>query len=64
MSKSFPPSTGRRPWKLRHLEKESGELRPDDVRRNERDYELFLQSVEADPEMRQQIHLYKGTLPG
>ena len=31
----------------------------DDAKRNQIDYELFLQDLEDNPEMRQQIHLYK-----
>lgn len=59
MAKSYPERPRNRHWKLRHLDKES-ELRPDEAKRQERDYELFLQSLESDPELRSTINLYKG----
>jgi hypothetical protein len=60
VAKSFPERPRSRHWKLKHLDKES-ELRPEEAKRQERDYELFLQSLESDPELRSNINLYKGT---
>eukprot|EP00276_Gloeochaete_wittrockiana_P013997 CAMPEP_0184333316 /NCGR_PEP_ID=MMETSP1089-20130417/2314_1 /TAXON_ID=38269 ORGANISM="Gloeochaete wittrockiana, Strain SAG46.84" /NCGR_SAMPLE_ID=MMETSP1089 /ASSEMBLY_ACC=CAM_ASM_000445 /LENGTH=492 /DNA_ID=CAMNT_0026657061 /DNA_START=17 /DNA_END=1495 /DNA_ORIENTATION=+ len=50
-----------RKWKLRNLDKEEQDnLRKGDADRMADDYEAFMQEIEEDPEMRNQINLYKA----
>jgi hypothetical protein len=51
-----------RHWKLKELEKEEAESTTHKSSTDDRarDYELFLQELEEDPELRSQINLYKG----
>ncbi|KAM4056887.1 NMD3 family protein [Hirsutella rhossiliensis] len=52
----------RRNWKLKRLDKDEGELLPKkaDQERMDREYELFLQDVEEDEELRAALALYKN----
>lgn len=52
----------RRHWKLKRLDKDEGELLPKkaDQERMDREYELFLQDVEEDEELRAALALYKN----
>lgn len=67
MKKTFPKFRKRqkhRIWKLRHLNKEAldeNNIHKKDKNQNryEKDYEMFLQDIEEDPEVRQQIDLYR-----
>lgn len=56
-------------WKLKHLNKEEGgeegEVKKkgkgkDAAQRNEKDYAMFIQDIEEDPELRGQIDLFKN----
>lgn len=75
VKKTYPKFRKRqkhRLWKLKHLEKEDGnEAQGEDApkpkkkkaahvdQRFEKDYAMFLQDIEEDPELRGQIDLYK-----
>ncbi|EME78568.1 uncharacterized protein MYCFIDRAFT_157335 [Pseudocercospora fijiensis CIRAD86] len=50
-----------RNWKLRRMAREESDMkaRKQDLERDEIDYEQFLQDVEADPELRQGLNLYR-----
>eukprot|EP01116_Phalansterium_solitarium_P014670 TRINITY_DN3242_c0_g1_i1.p1 TRINITY_DN3242_c0_g1~~TRINITY_DN3242_c0_g1_i1.p1 ORF type:complete len:509 (-),score=207.42 TRINITY_DN3242_c0_g1_i1:481-2007(-) len=49
-----------RHWKLRQLNKEvDDDKRDHEIRKEENDYERFMQDLEEDPELRSQINLYK-----
>ena len=52
----------RRNWKLKRMNKDEGELLPKkaDQDRMDREYELFLQDVEEDEELRAAMALYKN----
>ena len=52
----------RRDWKLKRMDKDEGELLPKqaDQDRMDREYELFLQDVEEDEELRAAMALYKN----
>ncbi|CCC69717.1 hypothetical protein NCAS_0D01360 [Naumovozyma castellii] len=62
-----------RNWKLKRMAREhkeidaaqdySSRVQKQDMERAERDYELFLQELEEDDEMRQTINLYKNNAP-
>ncbi|AMD21183.1 HEL097Cp [Eremothecium sinecaudum] len=61
-----------RNWKLKRMAREHREIEASqdysrqqkiDMERAERDYELFLQELEEDQEMRQAVNLYKSTKP-
>lgn len=63
--KSYPVTRRRlktRHWKLKELEKEQSENIYEKGEILTQDYEMFLQDLEEDPEMRAQINLYKGIL--
>lgn len=76
VKKTYPKYRKRRKhrlWKLKHLPKdevaeEDGEATEkkgkkkgkDSQQRYEKDYQMFLQDIEEDPEMRQQIDLYRN----
>ncbi len=57
-------------WKLKHLEKDAGQdeegaknkrgQAKDSTQRYQKDYEMFIQDIEEDPELRQQIDLFKN----
>ena len=51
-----------RNWKLRRMAREESDMKPrkQDLDRDEIDYEQFLQDVEADPELRQGLNLYRN----
>lgn len=51
-----------RNWKLRRIAKEESEMKPrkQDVDRDEVDYEQFLQDLEADPELRMGLNMYRN----
>ncbi|ESZ92718.1 nonsense-mediated mRNA decay protein 3 [Sclerotinia borealis F-4128] len=51
-----------RNWRLKRMGKEEGEVLPrkQDQVKQDRDYEMFLQDVEEDPELRQTLALYKA----
>ncbi|TGO90601.1 hypothetical protein BPOR_0058g00200 [Botrytis porri] len=51
-----------RNWRLKRMGKEEGEVLPrkQDKEKMDRDYEMFLQDVEEDPELRQTLALYKA----
>ncbi|MCJ1454816.1 ribosome-binding protein [Mycoblastus sanguinarius] len=51
-----------RNWRLKRMNKDEGELLPkkQDQERMERDFEMFLQDVEEDPEYRSGLALYKA----
>lgn len=53
----------RRNWKLKRLAKDEGELLPKkaDQERMDKEYEMFLQDVEDDAELRAALALYKNT---
>ncbi|KAJ1837638.1 ribosome-binding protein, partial [Coemansia sp. RSA 2703] len=50
-----------RNWRLKTLDKDDGELAPkkQDKEKLEADFETFLRDLEEDPELRQNINLYK-----
>jgi hypothetical protein len=76
VKKTYPKYRKRRKhrlWKLKHLPKEEGvdedaeavatkgkKKGKDSNQRNEKDYQMFLQDIEEDPEIRQQIDLYRN----
>jgi nonsense-mediated mRNA decay protein 3 len=52
-------------WKLKHLDKEAVDennihKKKAQGNKNDRDYEMFLRDIEDDPEMRQQIALFRN----
>lgn len=51
-----------RNWKLRRMAREESDMKPrkQDVDRDEIDYEQFLQDLEADPELRQGMNMYRN----
>lgn len=51
-----------RSWRLKRIDKEEGEMLPrkQDQERIERDFEMFLQDVEEDPDLRSSLALYKA----
>ncbi|KXL45181.1 hypothetical protein M433DRAFT_148691 [Acidomyces richmondensis BFW] len=51
-----------RNWKLRRMAKEESEMKPrkQDVDRDEIDYEQFLQDLEADPDLRMGLNIYRN----
>jgi nonsense-mediated mRNA decay protein 3 len=51
-----------RNWRLKRMDKDEGELLPkkQDQERMDRDFEMFLQDIEEDTEMRSTIALYKA----
>ena len=51
-----------RNWKLRRMAREESDMKPrkQDVDRDEVDYEQFLQDLEADPELREGLKLYRN----
>jgi len=51
-----------RNWKLRRIAKEESEMKPrkQDADRDEIDYEQFLQDLEADPELRMGLNMYRN----
>lgn len=66
VKKSYPerPKHRTRPWHLKSLiksnEDDSARARKQDLDKNERDYEEFLQSVEQDDEIRENISVFKS----
>jgi nonsense-mediated mRNA decay protein 3 len=66
IKKSYPQKRKKnkpRKWKLKSLSKEEEEMntRKQDADKMEQDYELFLQDLEEDPELRQNVNLYKDS---
>lgn len=73
--KKFYPRTSRksksRNWKLKRMAREHKDIEANadsraakqEQERAERDYEVFLQELEEDPEMRQAVNLYKSDNP-
>ena len=64
VKKSYPErkKTKKRPWMLKHLDKEHEESstnRRVSTDRDHQDYESFLRDLEENPDMRQRINLYK-----
>lgn len=51
-----------RNWKLKRMAREESDMKPrkQDADRDEVDYEQFLQDLEADPELRMGMHMYKN----
>jgi nonsense-mediated mRNA decay protein 3 len=51
-----------RNWKLRRMAREESEMKPrkQDADRDEIDYEQFLQDLEADPDLRHGLNMYKN----
>lgn len=51
-----------RNWKLRRMAREESDMKPrkQDVDRDEVDYEQFLQDLDADPELREGLKLYRN----
>ncbi|CAK4031432.1 60S ribosomal export NMD3 [Lecanosticta acicola] len=51
-----------RNWKLRRMAREESDMKPrkQDADRDEIDYEQFLQDLEADPELRQGLNMYRN----
>ncbi|CAG8574926.1 5459_t:CDS:2 [Acaulospora colombiana] len=67
IKKSFPQKRKKnkqRNWKLKSLTKEEDEMgqKKQDLEKMEQDYETFLQDLEEDPELRQNVNLYKSTV--
>jgi len=65
IKKSYPQKRKKnkpRKWKLKSLSKEE-EMAPrkQDANKMEEDYELFLRELEEDPELRQNVNLYKAS---
>jgi len=62
VKKVFPDRQKRKPGKMRMLEKEVGEMAPrkQDVEKLERDYELFLEALEEDEDMKQLLEGVEG----
>ena len=62
VKKVFPERQKRKPGKLRQLDKEVGEMAPrkQDVEKLERDYELFLEALEEDEDMKQLLAGVEG----
>jgi nonsense-mediated mRNA decay protein 3 len=62
VKKVFPDRRKRKPGKMRMLEKEVGEMAPrkQDVEKLERDYELFLEALEEDEDMKQLLEGVEG----
>ncbi|KJY00482.1 nonsense-mediated mRNA decay protein 3 [Zymoseptoria brevis] len=54
-------SANTRNWKLKRMAREEGDMKPrkQDQDRDEIDYEQFLQDLEADPELRAGMNMYK-----
>ncbi|CAG8499045.1 5817_t:CDS:2 [Funneliformis mosseae] len=64
VKKSYPQKRRKnkpRKWKLKSISKEQEEMasRKQDANKMEEDYESFLQDLEEDPELRQNVNLYK-----
>jgi nonsense-mediated mRNA decay protein 3 len=62
VKKTYPERSNSRTrhWELKQLDKEVGEeMKKNELKAAERDYEDFLREVEEDPEMRGQIRMYK-----
>lgn len=60
--KSYPDKTRNRNWKLKRMAKEYNEepkTKNDAFERQQREYEEFLRELEEDPEIRQDMNLYK-----
>ncbi len=49
-----------RAWKLKHLDKDNESIGKGDVEKAQRDYEMFLDDLEEDHELRSKINLYRG----
>ena len=47
-------------WRLQHLEKEGLDDHNIHKKREDKDYEMFLQDIEEEPEVRQQLDLYRN----
>ena len=62
VKKVFPDRQKRKPGNMRMLEKEVGEMAPrkQDVEKLERDYELFLEALEEDEDMKQLLQGVEG----
>ncbi|CAI2180000.1 2642_t:CDS:2 [Funneliformis geosporum] len=66
IKKSYPQKRRKnkpRKWKLKSISKEQEEMAPrkQDANKMEEDYESFLQDLEEDPELRQNVNLYKSS---
>ncbi|CAG8570878.1 431_t:CDS:2 [Acaulospora morrowiae] len=66
IKKSYPQrrkKNKQRNWKLKSLEKEQEEMasKKQDSEKMDLEYEMFLQDLEEDPELRQNVNLYKST---
>ena len=55
-------SANSRSWKLKRMDRQASEMKPrkQDADRDEIDYEQFLQDLEADPELRMGLNMYKN----
>lgn len=55
-------SANQRNWKLKRMAREESEMKPrkQDQDRDEIDYEQFLQDLEADPELRSNLNMYRN----
>ena len=62
IKKVFPERQKRKPGKIRQLDKEVSEMAPrkQDVEKLERDYELFLEALEEDEDMKQLLEGVEG----
>lgn len=68
VKKTFPKlrkAQKNRIWKLKHLDKEALDdnnihKKKNQVKAGDRDYEMFLRDIEDEPEIRQQIALYRN----
>jgi nonsense-mediated mRNA decay protein 3 len=62
VKKVFPERRKRRPGKIRGLDKETSEMAPrkQDVEKLERDYEMFLEALEEDEDMKQLLEGVEG----
>jgi len=61
--KTFPRFRKRqkhRLWQLRHLEKDEEAPRKKAKDQHQKDYEMFLQDIEEEPDVRQQVDLYRN----
>lgn len=62
VKKTYPQTKKKnRNWRLKTIGMQKAEdVKKQDIERQERDYELFLQNLEEDPELRQGVNLYKA----
>ena len=64
VKKHYPARKKGKPrnWRLKRMGRETSDMKPrkQDVERDEVDYEQFLRDLEADPELRQSLNMYRG----